>query len=205
MSYHFFDLEDAFGSVPHSLIDHTLERNFIPPSIREYFHKLFTHATAVVDTKSWRSSPFTFNRGVFQGDPLSPIVFLLVFNPILQELQNQNHKGYKLGDQSYVTLPYADDFCLISTHKATHQKLIDKIHTHVSSMGMKLKPTKCRGFSLCAGKPKAEIFHIGDKNVPSIRDEEQKFLGKLLFFSGKPEETFDYIKDILQKGDPHMS
>ena len=29
----FFDLEDAFGSVPHSLIDLTLERNFIPPVI----------------------------------------------------------------------------------------------------------------------------------------------------------------------------
>ena len=67
-------------------------------------------------------------------------------------------------------------------------------------MGMKLKPSKCRGFSLCAGKPKAEIFHIGDNDVPSIRDEEQKFLGKLLFYSGKPEETFNYIKDTLQKG-----
>ena len=65
---------------------------------------------------------------------------------------------------------------------------------------MKIKPTKWRRFSLCAGKPKVEIFHIGDKNVPSIRDEEQKFLGKLLFFSGKPEETLNYIKDTLQKG-----
>ena len=35
----FFVLEDAFGSVPHKLIDLTLERNFIPPKIREYFHK----------------------------------------------------------------------------------------------------------------------------------------------------------------------
>ena len=101
-------------------------------------------------------------------------MFLLAFNPNLQKLQNQNHKGYKLGNQSYVTLPYTDDFCLISTNKATHQTIINKIQTQVSSMGMKIKPTKWRRFSLCAGKPKVEIFHIGDKNVPSIRDEEQK-------------------------------
>ena len=111
----FFDLEDAFGSVPHSLIDQTLEQNFIPQNIRTYFHNLYMHAQAVTHTKSWRSDPFRFKRGVFQGDPISPVVFLLVFNPILQDLKNQSHNGYKIGDESYVSLPYADDFCLIST------------------------------------------------------------------------------------------
>ena len=196
----FFDLEDAFGSVPHTLIDSTLERNHLPENIRNYFHNLYTHSTAVVQTKSFRSDPFTFRRGVFQGDPLSPIVFLLVFNPILQELQNQSHKGYKLGDVSHISLPYADDFCLISTNLKTHQNLINKIHTQVNSMGMKLKPSKCRSFSLCAGKPTAVPFHIGDSDVPSIRDEEQKFLGKLLFFHGKPEETFNLVKDTFVDG-----
>jgi hypothetical protein len=67
-------------------------------------------------------------------------------------------------------------------------------------MDMKLKPSKCRSFSCSARKPKVEPFHIGDSEVPSIRDEEQKFLGKLLFFSGKSEETFTHIKDIFTKG-----
>ena len=128
----FFDLEDAFGSVPHSLIDHTLERNFVPPVIRKYLHNLYSHSTAVVESKPWRSDPFKFNRGVFQGDPISPVIFLLVFNPILQELQRNSHKGYKLGDTSIVTLPCADDFCLISTHIGTHQNTIDKINSQVS-------------------------------------------------------------------------
>ena len=105
-----------------------------------------------------------------------------------------------MGDFSYVTLPYADDFCLISTHKGTHQKIINKIHSHVSSMGMKLKPSKCRSFSLSSGKPKDEAFYIGDNRVPSICDEEQKFLGKLLFFNGKSEETFVHIRDIFKNG-----
>ena len=197
----FFDLEDAFGSVPHTLIQHTLERNFIPQNIQNYFHNLYNNSMAVVETKAWRSEPFPFKRGVFQGDPLSPIIFLLVFNPILQDLQNQSDQiGYKLGEISYVTLPYADDFCLISTHKTSHQKLIKKIHSHVNSMGMKLKPSKCRSFSLSGGRPEAVSFSIGDYPIPSIRDEEQKFLGKLLFFKGKPEETYKLIHDTLTEG-----
>ena len=42
----FFDLKDAFGSVPHKIIDLTLEKNIIPPKIIESFHKLLTYASA---------------------------------------------------------------------------------------------------------------------------------------------------------------
>ena len=45
-----------------------------------------------------------------------------------------------------------------------------------------------------------KIFHIGDKEIASIRDEEQKFLGKLLFFKGKSEETFNLIKTTFTEG-----
>ena len=36
--------------------------------------------------------------------------------------------------------------------------------------------------------------------MASIRDEEQKFLGKLLFFKGKSEETFNLVKDTFKEG-----
>ena len=128
------------------------------------------------------------------------MIFLLVFNPILQKLQENSQKGYKLGDTYHVTTPYADDFCLISTRSTSHQKLINEIHTQISSMGMKLKPKKCTSFSLSAGHPQVIPFHIGDNNIASIKDQEQKFLGKLLFFKGKSEETFSHIKNTFLEG-----
>ena len=122
MPYYMFYLEDAFGSVPHSLIDLTLELNCVPPVIRKYFHNLYNHSSAVVQTNQWKSTELEFKRGVFQGDPISPVIFLLVFNPILQKLQENSQKGYKLGGVPHVTAPYADDFCLISTRSTSHQK-----------------------------------------------------------------------------------
>ena len=194
----FFDLADAFGSVPHALIDMTLRRNFLPENIVAYFTQIYKNSQAVVSTKSWNTNPFVFRRGVFQGDPISPIIFLMVFNPILLDLKNKAESvGYKLGDYSYVTLPYADDFCLITTNLKTHQRLISDISDKITSMGMMLKPSKCRSVSISSGKSKVVPFFIGDFQIPSIRDEEQKFLGKLLFFSGKAEETFSHIKDIF--------
>ena len=60
-------------------------------------------------------------------------------------------------------------------------------------MGMKLKPSKCRSFSVTGGKACEVPFYIGDYAIPSIKNEEQKFLGKLLFYTGKQEETFSLI------------
>ena len=196
----FFDLEDAFGSVSHSLIDETFRRNQLPENIKRYFHNLYTHSKSVVCTNNFKSEPFCFKRGVFQGDPLSPVVFLMVFNPILESLKlDEERFGYLLEEKKIITLPYADDFCVITTHKRTHQNLINTIHSHTQSMGMKLKPSKCRSFSISSGKPTDVPFFIGNDRVPSIRDEEQKFLGKLLFFSGKSEETFNLIKDTFKE------
>ena len=125
----------------------------------------------------------------------------MVFNPIIQSLQNQSAKFcYKLGENSYVTLPYADDFSLISTHKTSHQNLINQIQSQVTSLGMKLKPSKCTSLSLKSWKPEDVPFFIGDNRISSIRDKEQKFLGKLLFFKGKPDETFKMFKDTLTEG-----
>ena len=165
----FFDLEDAFGSVPHTLIQETLLRNHLPPNIIQYFSSCYSQAQAVVETPSWRSDSFPFRRGVFQGDPISPIIFLMVFNPILQDLKLEEERiGFKVGDLHHVTLPYADDFCLITRDKRTHQNMIERINKNIISMGMKLKPSKCRSVSVSGGKASDIPFYIGDYRIPSI-------------------------------------
>ena len=128
----------------------------------------------------------------------------MVFNPVLLKLkQMEDRYGYKLhnGDitTSIITLPYADDFCLITSDLRAQRKIIADINNSINSMGMKLKPSKCRSLSLCSGKATDTPFFIGDHRIPSIKDEEQKFLGKLLFFSGKSEDTFNLIHDTLNE------
>ena len=190
-----FYLEDAFGSIPHSLIEHTLQWNLLPEKNMHLFSELYRSSQTITLTHSWRSEPYSFCRGVFQGDPLLPTIFLLAFNPVLQQIKLEEELiGYKIHTEkstsSIVTLPYADDFCLVTTNMRTHQKYINKINTNIKSMGMKLKPSKCRSFSICSGKAKHVSFCIDDNQIPSICKEDQKFLGKLLFFSGKSERFF---------------
>ena len=156
----FFDLADAFGSVPHQLIMHTLETYQLPINIREYMANYLQQGWAVVKTKSWSSERFKFARGVFQGDPLSTIIFIWIFNPIIKAIQQDPKLGINIKGQTIATLPFADDFCLITTNKRTHQKAINTINRNISSMGLRLKPAKCRSFSLSSDRPDKIIFSI---------------------------------------------
>ena len=75
-------------------------------------------------------------------------------------------------EKKFITLPYADDFCLITTNKRTHQKLINEIDDNIESMGMKLKPSKCSSFSLSSGSSKVvEFFYrIGQSMYGQLMD-----------------------------------
>ena len=84
-------------------------------------------------------------------------------------------------EENFITCPYDDDFCLITRDRRTHQRIINEISKHINSMGKKIKPSKCRSFSLRSGSPGIIHFDIEGYKVPSIAEEEQKFLGRVLF------------------------
>ena len=63
---------------------------------------------------------------------------------------------------------------------------------------MRLKPVKCRSFSIRAGEPSRINFSIGEAQIPNIFEEEQKFLGRLLFPLQKSSDTFNYIKNEFE-------
>ena len=97
---------------------------------------------------------------------MSAVIFILAFQPIIDHLMQNEQYGALINEQRVITLPYADDFCLITTDMRVHKRLIKEIQSHIESMGMVLKPSKCRSFSLVKGKPTFVDFKIGDNVVP---------------------------------------
>lgn len=76
--------------------------------------------------------------------------------------------AYEINRLNIKNIPLADDFCMNSTNKKTHQIVINDINLKVESMGLKLKPFRYDWFSLSGGKPTVINFKIEDKLVSSI-------------------------------------
>ena len=157
-----FDLEDAFGSVSHDLISICMDRMHLPDNVKNYILSLYGKLKGKIRTSKWVSEEFSFSKGVFQGDPLSPIIFLMCFNPILEDLKKfEATDGYCLEGMSFITLPFADDFNLITRDVRKHRKLMIRLHELTTSMGLKLKPPKCRSLSIRAGKSEEVVLFVG--------------------------------------------
>jgi hypothetical protein len=168
----FFDLADAFGSFSHILIKIFLERFRFPPQIVFYFVNVYSQINGSVLTKDWRSENFRFEKAIFHGHPSSPIVFLTCFNPILEKLESLRlQKGFNYQGPPHMTLPFADDFDLFTSHKKTDQNIINEVMSWSALRGLVLKPRKCKLLSIKAGCSAAEEFRPGDYTMASIRDD----------------------------------
>ena len=108
----------------------------MPDDVIKYIVDLYSKLTGTLISEEWSSVPFRFRRGVFQGEPYSPIIFLISFNLLIQYLKTfEEQYGYKMTikddnnelikSQRIITTPFKDNFKLLTGHKLRHQKLQD--------------------------------------------------------------------------------
>jgi hypothetical protein len=76
---------------------------------------------------------------------------------------------------------------------------MNSISNNIESMGMRIKPSKCRTFSIKSGSPSVVDFNFNGVHIPSIFAEEQKYLGKVISYSGKSSDTFELVKEIFRE------
>ena len=108
--------------------------------IYHYYGELFVR----IRTKEWKSEWFMYQTGLFQGCPLSVVLFLIVFNLLLDLLKTKEHLGYQLKNTNIKQLQkaYADDLTLIARTKPGCEELLQLVETFLSwTRTMKAKPS----------------------------------------------------------------
>ena len=90
------DLKNAFGSVPHPLIMDMLNHVHLPPEFTSYVSDCYSKLEVRMSTDKWKTNHFKIKRGIFQGDTLSPLLFLLAFQPVIQLAESLETEGFQL-------------------------------------------------------------------------------------------------------------
>jgi len=73
-----------------------LEHVGVPRQLRSYITSAYSQLSAYVVSKKWSTPIFSIHKGVFQGDTLSPLIFLIAFNSIIQLAQSLSTLGFRL-------------------------------------------------------------------------------------------------------------
>jgi hypothetical protein len=114
------DFEKAYDSIDWNCLDEVMLKMSFPTLWRKWIKECIATATASVLVNGSPTDEFPLGRGLRQGDPLSPFLFLLAadgFDVLMNSLsENILFTGYKMGtiDPVLVThLQFADDTLIL--------------------------------------------------------------------------------------------
>ena len=110
----FIDFEKAFDSLEWSFIYESRRYFGFGPSIIKWIKALYCKTESCVLNNGWSSNFFQIQRGVRQGCPLSPYLFILSAEVLAKAIRNNvNIKGICVNNNEIRISQYADDTTLI--------------------------------------------------------------------------------------------
>lgn len=100
-----------------------------------------------INYKGMSSRKISIRRGVKQGDPLSSLLFNLVIDELLVEIENQF--AYTIhGDIKINVRCFADDLVLFSSSKVGMGELVIKTESFLHNRQLKINAKKCISIGL---------------------------------------------------------
>ena len=148
----FYDLQKAFDSIHYSVLLKRLYEAGVDGRVWRLLRSWYASPKSMVRVDGSLSSMFTLEHGVLQGSVLSPVLFLLIMDPLLKSLQSKA-LGPSIGDTYAGAFIHADDIRTISSSRATLQEQIDSVQTFAVQNGLTLNPTKCEVMLVSPSKP----------------------------------------------------
>ena len=110
----FVDFEKAFDSIEWNLISKVLEVFNFGPVIRKWFSVIYNDAVSAAMNNGFLTNYFQISRGVRQGCPLSPFLFILAVEILACKIRKDSScKGIILPNQQEAKIAqFADDTTL---------------------------------------------------------------------------------------------
>ena len=109
----FLDASKAFDRVCHDKMFKCLINNGICPLILRIIARMYELSSAVVRWDKSISDSFQLGNGVREGSVLSPFLFSLYLNPLLNEI-NSSRMGCYIGNTPSNVFAYADDIVILA-------------------------------------------------------------------------------------------
>ena len=110
----FIDFEKAFDSLERPFILDSLRYFGFGPSLINWVKVLYCKSESCVLNNGWSSVFFDVQRGVRQGCPLSPYLFILSAEILAKAvMKNPNIRGISINNNDIKISQYADDTTLI--------------------------------------------------------------------------------------------
>lgn len=195
------DMEKAYDRVNQEFLMEVLRRFKFGEKFRNQIHQCISTPKFSIIFNGVSKGFFSTNRGLQQGAPISPYLFILMVEVLGRSLRKAKEEGHIIGlklardSDCYTHHQFVDDTILMGkVDKKEARKLNDILSHYEETSIQKINLQKIKLFVLHSSQVKrrklANIFGCQSSELPSV------YL-KMLFFEGRIKAS--YWKNLINK------
>ena len=164
----FIDFQKAFDSLEWNFLLSCLEAFNFGPDFIQWVKTFYKNIQSCVINNGLMSDYFTLERGVRQGDLLSPYLFVVAIESLeIAIRKNPAIRGIMIGKEETKLLQYADDMTAVLSDINSAQALFDLLEVFKKPSGLMINTTKTEGMWIGSSrKNKGKPFGIKWPNEP---------------------------------------
>lgn len=170
----FVDYKKAFDSISHDSIWEALHALNIQEKYISILKNIYTNCTSKIKLDRIGAT-INIKRGVRQGDPLSPKLFIAVLQQITSN-SPWSKKGININGSYLSHLEFADDVILFSECPQQLSIMINELHQASSKIGLEMNLEKTKVMT------NHHTLPISINNIPLEIVEKYVYLGKQISF-----------------------
>ena len=174
------DLANAYGSVPHQMIQLALKMYHVPEGIQIMLEEYFAGFKMRYSTESFTTDWINLEVGIAMGCTISPILFVMAMEIILKASE-QYASPTDLGDgcEMHPLKAFMDDTTIMCSKEEETRRMLTRMDELMTWCRMSFKPKKSRSLSIRKGKVNENvIFQVASQNIPTVTEEPVKSLGR---------------------------
>ena len=143
------DFQKAFDSLEWSCMMNTLDIFNFGTSIKQWISTFYTNIESAAINNGFTTNWFKPSRGVRQGCPLSPYLFVLSVELLLNKIrQDPNIKGVKIFGNEIKVSQFADDTNLLCADLTSVENALRTVGEFGELAGLRLNIQKSKGIWL---------------------------------------------------------
>jgi hypothetical protein len=140
----FVDMSKAFDTVNHNRLWFKLNKLGVSSKIIKILKSIYSKANAKIRTKYDISETFSIDRGVLQGETVSPVLWNMYLEDLVKALDDSDTIPVRILDATIHALLYADDIILLAYSPAELQKKINILNVYLKDNGLQVNLSKTK-------------------------------------------------------------
>ncbi|GFO24652.1 reverse transcriptase [Plakobranchus ocellatus] len=169
------DLANAYGSVPHEMIQLDLRMYHVPEVIQVMLDDYFSGFRMRFSTNNYTTNWINLEVGIAMGCTISPILFVMAMEVILKAAEASAGPANLGGGCSMPSLKAFMDDTVICSKEDETRRMLTRLDDLMSWCRMEFKPKKSRSL----GKvDEATTFTVAKQQIPTVSQEPVKSRGR---------------------------